>query len=131
MDKTLTAFPYKKHLTGDLFPIIPVALNYKKKRIEVYALVDSGATTSIFRPEVAEELGIRVEKGQEIYLSGVGGRIKGYIHRLEIETADKKFACPIIFSYEYTVSFNLLGREEFFKRFVIVFDENKKRLELQ
>lgn len=131
MSRILTAFPYQKHPSGAFFPIIPLTVNYGRKRREVYALVDSGATISIFRPEVAEELGIQIEKGKEIYSTGVGGRIKGYLHRLKIEAAGKKFVCPIIFSYEFTVSFNLLGREKFFKNFVIVFDEKKKKIRLE
>jgi predicted aspartyl protease len=94
-------------------------------------LIDSGATSSIFRPEVAEELGLKLEKGKGIYLTGVGGRIKGYLHQLKMEVAGKQFTCPIIFSYEYAVSFNLLGRQEFFKNFIIVFNEKKKTIELK
>mgnify|MGYP001581461739 CR=1 FL=1 len=48
-----------------------------------------------------------------------------------MEVAGKKFFCPIIFSYEYTISLNLLGREGFFKNFVIVFDEKEKKIELK
>ena len=125
----MSNFPYRKHLSG-CYPIVPLALAYKQKQVEVYALIDSGATTSIFRPEVAEELDLEIEKGEEIYLTGVGGRIKGYLHRLKIEVAGKQFTCPIIFSYEYTVSLTLLGREGFFRNFIIVFDEKKKRVQL-
>lgn len=131
MAKILTAFPYKQHLTGDYYPIVPLAVNHKKKRVEVFALIDSGATTSIFRPEVAEELRLKLEEGKEIYLTGVGGRIKGYLHRLKVEVAGKQFTYPIIFSYEYTVSLNLLGREGFFKKFIIIFDEKEKQVELK
>lgn len=131
MDKALTSYPYQKHPSGGFFPVLPLAVNYRKKRAEIYALIDSGATISIFRPEVAEELGIKIEAGEEAYLTGVGGRIKGYLHNLKIEVAGKRFTCPIIFSYEFTVSFNLIGREKFFKNFVIVFDEEKKELRLE
>jgi len=131
MVKTLTSFRYKKNATGEFFPVISLAVYKEKKRVEIYALVDSGATTSIFRPEIAEQLGIKIEKGKEIYLTGVGGRIKGFLHQLKIEAGGKKFKCPIIFSYEFTVSFSLLGREEFFKRFRIIFDEKEKVVELE
>lgn len=66
---------------------------------------------------------VAIENGKETYLGGVGGRIKGYIHKLEVEVAGKKFLCPIVFSHEYTISFNLLGREAVFKRFRIIFEE--------
>jgi hypothetical protein len=131
MVKALISFQYKRNAAGEFFPVIPLAIHYKKKRVEVYALVDSGATTSIFRPEVAEQLGIKIEKGKELYLTGVGGRIKGFLHKLEIEVGGKEFACPIIFSYEFTISFSVLGGEEFFRRFQIIFDERKKIVKLE
>ena len=98
---------------------------------DFWALIDSGATVSIFKAEVAETLGISIENGKEIWLGGVGGHIKGYLHQVKIEAAGEKFVCPVVFSREYFVSFNLLGRQEFFKKFKIVFEEKKNRLRLE
>jgi len=92
------------------------------------ALVDSGASFSVFRPEVAEYLGITIEKGKPIYLEGIGGRILGYLHSLRAVVGKKKFRCVIIFSREFTVSFSLLGRNNFFANFKITFDEKKKQV---
>jgi len=124
----MKVFPYQRNSTGNFFPIIDLFV-FKSDRAErIFALVDSGATISIFREDVAEQLGLVIENGTEIYLGGVGGRIKGYIHKLEIDIAGKKFLCPVVFSREYTVSFNLLGREAIFKQFKIVFEEKNKIL---
>lgn len=123
-------FPYRKSTGGNFFPIAAFTLYYKKNFIKTSALIDSGATISIFREEVAEELDIEIEKGVETYLGGVGGRIKGYIHILKVEVAGKKFRCPIVFSREYLVSFNLLGRESFFPKFSITFEEKKQFVQL-
>jgi len=128
---TLTTFPYRQNPEGQFFPVVPVRFYLGKKKVDSSALVDSGATVSIFRADIADYLEIEIEKGEEIYLGGIGGRIKGYIHRLKIEVAGKKFFCPIVFSREYLVSFNLLGREKFFKNFIIIFEEAKKKLELK
>ncbi len=130
-NKVLTTFPYQQNPEGQFFPIIPLRLHFKKKTLESSALIDSGATISIFRVDVANNLGFSIEKGEEIYLRGVGGRIKGYIHKLMVETAGKKLLCPIVFSNEYLVSVNLLGRAEFFKRFRIIFEEKKNYLKLE
>ena len=127
----LIAFPYKADAQGNYYPILSLSLELVGKKKEFFALVDSGATISIFRPEVADSLEIRIENGKEVYLGGVGGRIKGYIHKLEVEIAGKEFLCPIVFSREYNVSFNLLGREEFFRRFRIIFEEKRNRLKLE
>lgn len=132
MDKTtIRIFPYRQNPEGQFFPIVPIRLNFKTKIIDSSALIDSGATISVFRPDMALDLGRKIENGKEIYLGGVGGRIKGYIHELKIEIADKKFLCPVVFSREYTVSFNLLGREAVFNQFRIIFEEKKNLLKLE
>lgn len=124
-------FPYQKNSVGDSFPVIDLFVSKGDRAVRIFALVDSGATVSILREDVAEQLGLVIEDGKETYLGGVGGRIKGYIHKLEVEVAGKKFLCPIVFSHEYTVSFNLLGREAFFKQFKIIFEEKKNYLKLE
>lgn len=132
MDKhALTVFPYYKNPDGIYFPIIPLQLIFQKKNLDTSALIDSGATISIFRTDVAAYLGIPVEKGKEIFLGGVGGRIKGYIHKLEMRIANKSFLCPIVFSHEYLVSFNLLGRSDFFETYIITFAERSKSITLK
>jgi len=127
---SLTVFSYQKDAKGNSFPIIPITLELGGKK-DFWALIDSGATVSIFKAEVAETLGISIENGKEIWLGGVGGHIKGYLHELKIEVAGKKFVCPIVFSREYLVSFNLLGREAVFEKFKIIFEEKKKILKLE
>src|SRR3989344_5603634 len=126
----LPVFPYRTDAKGSAFPVIPLTLQFKNKKKDFFALIDSGATVSIFRAEVADALGVEIEKGKQLYLGGVGGHIKGYLHKMAIEAAEKRFICPIVFSREYLVSFNLMGREVFFKKFRITFEENKYRLKL-
>lgn len=116
-------FSYQQNDSGQFFPLIPLKIFKDAKFLPTIALVDSGATISIFRPDIAKYLGIDIETGKEIFLSGVGGRIRGYIHKLEVNTGGKKFFLPIVFSQEYHVSFNLLGRNTFFENFLITFDE--------
>lgn len=127
----MTNFPYQKDAQNNYFPIIDFLIYSKSKIQRISALIDSGATVSIFREDIAEQLGIVIKKGIETYLGGVGGRIKGYIHKIEIEIVGKKFICPVVFSHEYLVSFNLLGREAFFRQFKIVFEERKNLLSLE
>lgn len=126
-----TTFPYRRDVAGNAFPVIPLTMEWRGKKKEFLALVDSGATISIFGAETAEELGLKIEKGKEIYLGGIGGRIKGYIHKIKMEAAGRKFVCPIVFSREYLVSFNLIGRQGFFKNFRIIFEEKKNCLKLE
>lgn len=116
---------------GQFFPIVEVILRHKRKGLTIKALVDSGASFSIFRPEIAEELGIEVEKGKKIYLTGIGGRILGYLHNLTLAVGGKTFLCKIAFSPEFTVSFNLLGRDNFFLPFVISFWERNRKVVIE
>ena len=127
---SLTVFPY--YFNGfEYYPMVPVVFLVGKKRIRIQALIDSGATISVFGEETAQILGVEIEKGKKTILGGVGGRIVGYIHKLRLRIAGKDFFCPIVFSREYLVSFNLLGREEFFKRFKIIFEEKKNLVRLE
>lgn len=122
---------YKYYFNGhSYFPVVPLYFTTSKKRVRALALIDSGASISIFRTETATTLGISIESGVKTILGGVGGKIVGYVHKLPIEVAGKKFICPIVFSRDYLVSFNLLGREAFFEQFQITFDEKHRRLSL-
>lgn len=131
MDRALMIFPYREDAKGSSFPIVPLHLYVGEKGFDSSALIDSGATVSVFRPEVALNLGLSIESGKEVFLGGVGGYIKGYRHEVEIEVAKNRFLCPIVFSREYSSSFNLLGRNAFFEKFRIIFEEKKKKVILE
>ena len=123
-------FPYIKK--GEVFyPVVDLTILGKVKSLSVSALIDSGASFSIFRPEIAEYLDIDIEKGKALFLEGVGGRILGYLHMVPVQVEDRRFACKIIFSREFTVSFNLIGRDNFFQKFLITFAEAERLLILE
>ncbi|MEK7077581.1 MAG: retropepsin-like aspartic protease [Patescibacteria group bacterium] len=116
---------------GQHFPMVEVILEHGARAISVKALVDSGASFSVFHPEIAEYLGVKIERGRKIYLTGIGGRILGYLHTLKLKLGRKTFRCKIVFSPEFKVSFNLLGRDNFFWPFVISFVEKKRKVILE
>lgn len=93
--------------------------------------MDSGASFSVFRAEVIEYLGIPLTRGERVYLEGIGGRILGYRHRVPARVGATSFSLIIIFSQELTVSFNLLGRDNFFHRFLVSFDERGRTVRLR
>lgn len=124
-------FPYKKNSAGEFFPVIELFIDYKNKTAKVFTLIDSGATISVFKSQVASQLGLNIENGKLTYLGGVGGRIKGYIHILTLDIGGKLLKTPVVFSHEYTVSFNLLGRAGVFDNFKITFDEKSLIVKLQ
>jgi hypothetical protein len=57
-------FYYREH-NGKLFPTLPITLKRMGRITSFEALVDSGSTVTLLRPEVAEELGIPLGKGAE------------------------------------------------------------------
>lgn len=123
-------FSYQRS-NDEYYPIIKLSLIHKDTKLVIATLVDSGANISIFGADVAESLGIDIESGKKIYLGGVGGRILGYEHRIEMELADLHFSVRVVFSREFLVSFNLIGRKDVFDKFTICFNEKRKILELR
>ncbi len=93
-------------------------------------MVDSGATISVFQGSIGEYLGIPIENGRRRIFQGVGGKIIGYIHEVDLQIDKIKFSCRIAFSNELATSLNILGRDNFFERFLIIFDESNKMLKL-
>ena len=120
-------FSYLKK-DSQYFPVIKVKLKGPKEELTTEALIDSGASFSVFRSEVADYLGIPLEKGKPVYLTGIGGRILGYLHKIKVKVGKKSFACKVIFSKEYTVSLNILGRDNFFVPFLITFNEKFRKV---
>lgn len=113
------------------YPMIDIELIGPKESMVVKALVDSGATYSIFRPEIADFLGIPVRKGKKLWFWGIKGKILGYLHQIPVKVNKERFNCRIAFSREFKVSFNLLGRNNFFLPFLITFDERFKKVLLE
>lgn len=123
-------FPYVR-LRGQSYPIVPVTLSHKDREIRTEALVDSGASISTFHGDLASALGITLEEGERVYLQGIGGRALGYIHQVQLKISTIAFPCRIVFSNELISSVNLLGRVDFFERFLVSFDERRQKLLLK
>jgi len=126
----MLTFPYLRK--GDqYFPVVDIALAVSHRSLTVKALVDSGASYSVFRAEVLEYLGIPLMRGERLSLEGIGGRILGYRHRIAAQVGATRFLFTVVFSQELAVSFNLLGRENFFRQFLVIFDERGRTVRLQ
>jgi hypothetical protein len=111
--------------------MIPVTVTTETCDIATDALLDSGANISVFRQEIAECLGLQIESGEEILLHGLGGRVIGYIHDVTMRVEQISFPCKVVFSSELTVGVNIIGRQDFFQKFQITFDERNKELTLE
>lgn len=120
-------YPYLK-IRKKFFPVIPIKLVSNKIAVDTLAYIDSGASISLFRSDIANQMGIDIGNGIKITLEGISGKITVYIHKLKIIVADLEFILKVGFSEEYVASFNLLGRDNFFTKFLITFDEIKRRI---
>ena len=125
----MVTFPYLRK-GPQAFPVADVTFEVARHPLTVKALVDSGASFSVFRAEILEYLGIPLARGARVYLEGIGGRILGYRHRVPARVGGTRFLFTVIFSQELTVSFNLLGRENFFQQFLVTFDERRRIVRL-
>lgn len=124
-------FPYYQVSVDEFEPIVTLKVLGKEGWVELEAYIDSGASFSIFHKDRADILGINYETGQELLLTvGDGGLLKVYLHKLNVELANKKFIAIIGFSNQLGVGFNLLGRKSFFDRFRVCFDDKKRFVEL-
>jgi len=91
--------------------------------------VDSGAAVSIFSVNEALGLGLDVPAGREIRVTvGDGGSIPVYIHRLPVQVGMVRFEATIGFSPRLGVGFNLLGRQDIFRRFDVTFSDTRQRV---
>jgi len=122
-------FPYVR-VRETYYPIIPVILKSGRIEFKTDALIDSGASISVFQGSIAEYLGLDIESGERRIFQGIGGKIVGYAHPLTLVMRDLEFPCLIAFSNELVSSLNLIGREDFFEQFLITFDEVGKSVEL-
>jgi len=122
-------FPYI-FLEGRYLPIVPLELK-GKEWVELHAFVDSGASYSIFHADIAEILGIEFSKGEKNFMTvGDGTQIPVYIHNINVRFIEKKFKAKVGFSDKLGIGFDILGREGFFDRFVVCFDDRRRILKI-
>ncbi len=121
-------FPYVLY-RGKFYPIIPVVIESREKAI-VHALVDSGATISLFHISIAEDTGIDLKDTEQVYLAGVGGYVKAYIKkRVKISVEELgSTMIPIAFTEYIASDVAILGRQGFFETFEITFREWERKL---
>ena len=120
-----------KQLGQRYYPMIPLLLSNKDKTHETDALIDSGSMLSLFRLEVAHQLGIDYKKGNPTRIRSVQGELLIYVHTLRLRIGENEFPFNVGFSEDFKPNLNLLGRTDFFEQFKITFDEKNKKLSLE
>ncbi|BAN89680.1 aspartyl protease family protein [Aeropyrum camini] len=121
-------FPYTMYRER-YYPIIPVVIEGRERTV-IYALVDSGATVSLFHTGVAEDAGIDLDDAEQVYLAGVGGYVRAYIKkrvRIMVEGLGS-ITIPVAFTEYIASDIALLGRQGFFEAYEITFREWERKL---
>jgi hypothetical protein len=121
------------NILGQVYrPMIPVRLCYKHKisPFPISCLLDSGSDNNLFPAYFAQNIGIKLNQGKEISITGIGNiEIKAYRHKIKLFVGNKSFITTIDFSHDQQLA--LLGRNGFFNQFdKVIFKEKEKIIKL-
>ncbi len=110
-------------------PIIPVVLENGRKRIFIEFFVDSGADMAMIPLSFAKLLGFDKWTYEELETAkGVeGGSIPYFVREVGLVLKEEKFKIKLACSVRDDIPF-LLGRKSIFDRFIVCFNEKKKKI---
>jgi hypothetical protein len=98
--------------------------------VELY--IDSGATYTILRAKVAEDVGFDYEQGRKVFVQvRDGALIPVFLHKLPLQIGGDRMEADVGFSAKLGVPFNLLGRYGVFEHFRICFHEKRRVVTFQ
>jgi hypothetical protein len=91
---------------------IPVTLSYGIETAIISAKIDTGAGVCLFTHEIGLQLGVPIEQGIPIVLSGIsGGSLEAFGHEVTIQTGDLSFQSIVYFAKHRGLPRNFLGRQ--------------------
>jgi len=114
-------------------PLIPITIR-GEIAIDTTGIPDSGADFTAVPLALAEAIGLDLSAKPEDCI-GIGGRVKSKDSRMNIEFGNAhekyRFNIPvkiILDDYEFPI---LLGRQGFFDKFLVTFDEQNQKVTLK
>jgi hypothetical protein len=112
---------------GRFAPIVYLQTWTGNRWLYLQAYVDSGASWSVFHLDVAQLLGVKLNRATRRYVVlGNGNLLPVYIHPIRVRFAGLEFMAPAGFSDVLRVGFNLMGRAGFFNRFTMCFNDRAR-----
>ncbi len=111
------------------YPLIPITLQHGNQELTTLALIDSGATISVFRSEIAEALELEWRRGEEMLLQSANAKFAAYLNKINAVIEDTKLNLKMAFTEELTTSF-IWGRQSFFESFIVEINERNKIVKL-
>lgn len=125
-DKSGTALQHAR------LPLLPVRLAYGGRHIDLVCLIDSGAGDCLFDAEVADELGIDVESGEEREYFGFNGQgTIGYVHPVRLQVYGFSEWIDLSAGFIEGLPVSLLGQSGFFDSYEVSFMRYRGRFELK
>lgn len=126
--KTRLVYPYLP-IDKRLSPVVPLGIGYQGRWRRVEAYVDSGATYSLFHAQIAAQLGLEVEQGTKVWVQTASGDfLPAYLWLVDVQLGSQRFQARIGFSNRLGTKFNLLGRQPFFNRFEVCFNDTEQNV---
>lgn len=126
-------FPYGIRFQEDnkiaVFPAAKAHIRGSQSSETLYGifLIDSGATMSVLPVSDAELLGIKLSNGKKTVVRGLGATdFLGYRHVITCTFEHSTLRLPVVF-IDHPATLRILGREGLFEKYLIVFDELKRR----
>ncbi|MFQ5621133.1 MAG: hypothetical protein ACE5FT_04780 [Candidatus Nanoarchaeia archaeon] len=116
-------------------PAIPIIIGGPEYNLESFGLLDSGADFSAIPFDMAQTLGLDLNNEEE-YVGGVGEDCKAVLTTMciVINKGNQRYKLKLpvyaIRSHKDKIPV-LLGRDTFFERFKITFDEREKKVILK
>lgn len=118
----------------NLLPSIPITIvnTATRQSFDTYALIDSGASASLFPADVAKAIGLDPLENDagESFLGISAQKVAGYPHAVLLEVGGHRLETTIYFSSHVGQETMLLGMRGFFDLFTVKIDTNKERIEL-
>jgi len=75
------------------------------------AKIDTGAQFCLFEREIAEGLGIEVERGWRVEIGTLAGSLVAFGHEISLETMGLNSHTVVYFPLHYNLQRNILGRQ--------------------
>lgn len=122
-------FPYMKDAHGRYAPIVYLQVWTGNRWPYLQGYVDSGASWSVFHLDVAQLLGLKLNRLARRYVTlGNGNVLPIYLAHIKVRFAGGEFLVPAGFSDALRMGFNLIGRAGFFSRFAVSFNDRARLL---
>jgi len=118
-----------KDAQGRHAPIVYLQVWTGNRWLYLQGYVDSGASWSVFHLDVAQLLGLKLNRLARRYVTlGNGNVLPIYIAHIKVRFAGAEFLVPAGFSDALRMGFNLIGRAGFFSRFAMTFNDRARLL---